>query len=71
MSRRVRGSSSKRLIGTTLREMMGLRRCDIVVGDYNVMAESFLMRLTINYNDKSMEKGRAFARSRGEGENTD
>jgi len=25
------------------------------------------MRLTINYNDKSMEKGRAFARSRGEG----
>ena len=51
--------------------MMGLRRCDIVVGDYNVMAESFLMRLTINYNDKSMEKGRAFARSRGEGENTD
>lgn len=40
MSRRVRGSSSARLIGMTLREMMG--RCDmVVVGDYNVITGSF------------------------------
>jgi len=43
-----------------------------MVVDYNVIAESFfLMQLIINYNDKSMEKGRAFARSQGEGGTTD